>query len=688
MAEKLSDEEVGNLISLEISDALDNYDTEYSADRIKALDYYLAEPFGNEIDGKSQVVDTTVSDVVEQIMPSLMRVFCGSDKYVRFSPRNAEDAELAEQASDYVNYIIAHDNNGYKIIDTWIRDSLLFKIGCVKFYYDDTTTVEEETYENLNDAELALLLNNPDVEVVEQSTNITSATMVDGSEVAAAESFDMKVKVTRKSGRVRIENVPPEEFLFNRRAKSLEDARFICHRTTMTVSELISMGYDEDEVREHIGSTRVELEEERDVRFGDIGSGSDTSPADDSQQEVAVFDSVILMDFDGDGIAERRRVLSIGDSGSHVLENEVTDHIPFAVISPINMPHRLIGRSIFDLTKDVQQIKSVLMRQYLDATYLTVNPRTVAIEGQVNLDDLLDGSAGGVIRARNAGAVQTLGGQGVGGEVLPLLKFMDDIKGNRTGITAASAGLDPNALQSTTASAVAATVKGAGQKIESFCRNIAEGGMKDLFKGILLLSTKYQQEKRVIRLRNKFVPIDPREWDSEFDVVVNVGLGTADDEQKIAFLTQIASKQEDILKTLGADNPLCTLQQYAATLREIAEIGGFKDSGKFFNDPQMVAQMVEQKKAQAAQQPQQPSPQMQMLQLEQQKAQADIQIAQQKAEADIQIKREKAAADLRLAEQKQAAELEMRREELALESQLRAAKAITDAEISTNLPRV
>ena len=688
MASKLTDEDVGNLISLEISDALDNYDTEYSADRIKALDYYLAEPFGNEVDGKSQVVDTTVSDVVEQIMPSLMRVFCGSDKYVRFSPRNAEDAELAEQASDYVNYIIAHDNNGYKIIDTWIRDSLLFKIGCVKFYYDDTTTVEEETYENLNDAELALLLNNPDVEVVEQSTNVTNVTMMDGAEVAAAESFDMKVKVTRKSGKVRIENVPPEEFLFNRRAKSLEDARFVCHRTTMTVSELISMGYDEDEIREHVGSTRVELEEERDVRFGDIGSGSDVSPADDSQQEVAVFDSVILMDFDGDGIAERRRVLSIGDAGTHVLENEVTDHIPFAVISPINMPHRLIGRSIFDLTKDVQQIKSVLMRQYLDATYLTVNPRTVAVEGQVNLDDLLDGTAGGVIRARNAGAVQTLGGQGVGGEVLPLLKFMDDIKGNRTGITAASAGLDPNALQSTTASAVAATVKGAGQKIESFCRNIAEGGMKDLFKGILLLTTKYQQNERVIRLRNKFVPIDPREWDSEFDVVVNVGLGTADDEQKIAFLTQIAAKQEAILEKLGPDNPLCNLQQYATTLREIAEMGGFKDSGKFFNDPQMVAQMVEQKKAQAAQQSQQPNPQMQMLQLEQQKAQADIQIAQQKAEADIAIKREKAAADLRLAEQKQAAELEMRREELSLESQLRAAKAITDAEISTNLPRV
>jgi len=688
MAQKLSDEDVGNLISREISDALDNYDNEYSADRIKALDYYLAEPFGNEIEGKSQVVDTTVSDVVEQIMPSLMRVFCGSDKYVRFSPRNAEDEELAEQISDFANYVITSDNNGYRIIDTWIRDSLLFKIGVVKFYWDDTTTVEEETYENLNEAELALVLANPDVEVIEQSMNMTSVIMDDGTEQATAESYDMKVKVTRKSGKIRIENVPPEEFLFNRRAKSLDDCRFVCHRTTMTVSDLVSLGYDEDEVREHVGSTRVELEEERDVRFGDIGSGSDTSPADESQREVAVYDSVILMDADGDGIAERRRVLSIGDAGSHVLENEVTDHIPFAVISPINMPHRLVGRSIFDLTKDVQQIKSVLMRQYLDATYLTVNPRTVAIEGQVNLDDLLDGSAGSIIRTRNAGAVQPLSHQGVGSEVMPLLKFMDDIKGNRTGITAASAGLDPNALQSTTASAVAATVKGAGQKIESFCRNIAEGGMRDLFKGILLLATKYSQEKRIIRLRNKYVPIDPREWDSEFDVVVNVGLGTADDEQKIAFLTQIASKQEEILKTLGADNPLCTLQQYASTLREIAEIGGFKDSGKFFNDPAVVGQMVEQKKAQAAQQQQQPNPQAQLLQLEQQKAQADIQIAQQKAEADIQLRREKAAAEIQLMREKQEAELQMRRDELSLESQLRAAKAITDAEISTNLPRV
>ncbi len=664
---KMDNDEIGQVVAREISDALSHHDSEYAADRIKALDYYLGEPLGNEIEGKSQVISTEVADTVEQIMPSLMRIFCGSDKYVRFAPRSAEDTEAAEQISDYVNYIISHDNNGYRIIDNWLRDSLLFKMGVLKFYYDDTTTVEEAEYENLTDAELALLLANPDVEVVEQAENITEVMNEMGMLAPVTESYDLRVKIQKKSGKVKIENVPPEEFLFNRRAKSLEDARFICHRTSMSVSDLVSMGYDQDEIEEYAGYTQVENEEERDVRFGDLGAATETDPADESQRQVAVFESIVLVDADGDGISERRRVLSIGDSGEHVLENEITDHIPFAVISPILQSHRLVGRSIFDLTKDLQVIKSTLMRQYLDATYLTVNPRTVAVENQVNIDDLLDSTAGGIVRVRSAGAVQMLNGNGVGSEVQPLMRYMDEVKEARTGMSKASAGLSPEVLQSTTASAVAAVTKGASQKLESYARTIAETGMKDLFKGILLLITKYQQQERIVRLRNKFVPVDPREFDSEFDVVVNVGLGTADDEQKIAFLQAIAAKQEQILMQMGANNPLCSMEQYAQTLREIAEIGGFKDSGKFFNDPMQIAQLKQQ--AQANQQ-QQPSAEVV-------KAQQDYELKKMKIEAEIQLDREKMEA-----------ELQLRREELALESQLRTAKAITDAEISTNLPRV
>jgi len=352
------------------------------------------------------------------------------------------------------------------------------------------------------------------------------------------------------------------------------------------------------------------------------------------------------------------------------------------------MPHRLIGRSIYDMTEDLQVIKSTLMRQYLDSVYTSTLPRMVAVEGQVNLDDLLEGTAGGIIRARQPGMVQAITGTPVGGEIRPLMDYLDNIKEQRTGMSKASQGLDANALQSTTASAISATVRGAQVKLESYARTMAETGVKDLFRGILHLVTKYDNKPRIVRLRNNFVPIDPREWTSEFDVVVQVGLGTADDEQKIAFLTQIAAKQEQILQQLGVNNPVVTMSQYVNTLRSIAEIGGFKDADQFFNAPQQIAMMQQQ---QAQQPPKQTPEQMQMqqlLQLEQQKAQAQQALEQQKAEANIALQREKMQQQLMLDREKMQMEIELRRQELQAEAELRVAKAVTDSQISTNLPRV
>ena len=681
---KMNDEQLSNIISKEIRDSLNHYDSEFSADRLRALDMYLGEPLGNEVEGRSQVVLTEVADCVEQIMPSLMRIFTASDKYVRFSPRTAEDVERADQITDYVNYIINNDNDGYKIFYNWFKDALLFRLGVVKFYYDETVVVKEEEYEGLSLDEVTLLAANPDVEIISREENFVSEFTSQNEEVEVVQSYNINVKIKKRSGKIRIENVPPEEFLVNKRAKSLEDAYFICHRTTMTVSDLVSLGYDKDLVESYAGYDELDQEEERNRRFGDIESSGNYDPADDSQKEVPVFDCIIRADYDGDGIAEMRRVLAIGSSGDQILENEICDYIPYAVVSPIMMPHRLVGRSIYDLTEDLQVIKSTLMRQYLDSTYLSVMPKIVAVEGQVNLDDLMNSSAGSIIRTRNAGAVQPLNTSGVGSEIQPLMKYVDDIKENRTGMSRASMGLDANALQSSTASAISATVKGAGQKLESYARTIAETGVKDLFKGILHLVALHQQQTRVVRLRNKFVPIDPREADSEFDVIVNVGLGTADDEQKIAFLTNIASKQEQILQTLGAENAICDISQYTKTLREIAEIGGFKDTDSFFNSPSQVRAKIEEQKAKAAEQGQQENP---AVMLEMQKAQADIEAKKLKLEADIQLAREKALADIELQKEKMMAELSLRREELAAEAELRVTKAITDAEISTNLPR-
>ena len=658
----MDEEQLGSVVSREITESLNHFDTEYTQDRIDALDYYLGRPFGNEVEGRSSVVDTTVADVVEQIMPSMMRIFTGTDKVVRFAPRNEEDVEAAEQATDYVNFILQTDNDYYRILYNFIKDSLLFKIGVVKVCWDEMDEVKEEVYEGLEDSELALLLANPDVEVVEQETTVIRA----GDEELGIEeisSFDVKLRTRTKSGRVRVENVPPEEFLVNRRAKSLEDARFICHRTQLTVSELVAMGYDQEEIENYAGVGELETETEVRKRFGDLDGKQDYDYADPSQREVPVYESIIKVDYDEDGVAELRRVLSIGDAGDYVLENEIIDYVPFAVVSPILMPHRLIGRSIFDLTKDLQVIKSTLMRQYLDSTYLSVMPRVVAVEGQVNLDDLLDGTAGSIIRTRTPGAVQPLSTGGVGGEIQPLMRYIDEIKESRTGMSKASAGLDANALQSSTASAVAATVKGAGQKLESYARCIAETGMKDLFKIVLKIVSIYQQAPRIVRLRNEFVPIDPREFEG-FDIVVNVGLGTMDDQEKMARLMEIIMKQEQILQTLGPDNPLVGVDQYANTLRQYVELAGLKDASRYFKAPGAVPQQP-----QAAPQQQQPNPEL------------------VKIQQDFELKRAKLEAEIALDREKMMMELELRREELAAEAQLRAAKVVADAEISTNLPR-
>ncbi len=591
MADKMDDYQLSSIVSSEIEDSLNHFDSEYTQERLRAIDFYLGEPLGNEQAGKSSVVDTTFADTVEQIMPSLMRVFTANDQYVRFAPRTAEDVKGAEQATDMANFVINHDNPGYRLMHDWFKDGLMFRLGVVKYFWDETEDVTEEEYNGLNEDELVMLLNDPDVEVVSQEETVTETMMADdGMMVPLASSYDLSVKVTRRSGKIKVINVPPEEFLVSRRAESLEEAHFVAHRTTMTVSDLVAMGYDQDEIEAHAGSGELDVDRERTSRFQDLEAATGTDAADPALREVLYYECIMNVDFDGDGIAERRRICAIGDGGSHILHNEPFDHIPFAVVTPILMPHRLVGRSIYDMTEDLQVIKTTLMRQYLDSVYSSSMPRVAAVEGQVNLDDLLSASPGGVIRVRQPGMLQSITGAPVGNEVRPLMDYVDGIKESRTGISAASQGLSPDALQSTTASAVAATVRGAQVKLESIARTYAETGVKQLFKGILHLLTKYDSKPRTVRLRNSFVPINPAEWDSEFDVVVQVGLGTTDDETKIAFLTQIAAKQEQILMQLGPQNPVVTMSQYVNTLRSIAEIGGFKDADLFFSSPEMIEQ--------------------------------------------------------------------------------------------------
>ena len=417
---KMNDIEFQGIVRNEIEQSIGHYDTEYSQDRIDAMDYYLGEPFGNEQPNRSQVVSTEVSDTIEHIMPSLMRIFTQSDDYVSFTPHGPEDIASAQQASDYVNWIINTDNRGFEVMHNWFKDALILKAGVVKTNWEESTEVTTEEYAGLNDEELTILLADEGIEIIEQDVTVVGEDMMlpDGNIVPAPMVYDIKLRRSKTDGRVNVENVPPEEFLIEARAKSIEDANFVAHRTNMSVSDLVAMGYDRDEVEQYAGTSDLETSEERTSRFEDIETGSSHDSLDPTMRDVLVTESYIKSDYDGDGIAELRRVLTVGNS-YHVLENEECDIVPFSLLSPVLMPHRAIGRSIAELVMDVQLIKSTLMRQLLDNIYNTNNARVVAVEGQVNLDDLMTNRPAGIVRVRQAGAVQPLQVSDVSSSVFP-----------------------------------------------------------------------------------------------------------------------------------------------------------------------------------------------------------------------------------------------------------------------------
>jgi len=431
----------------------------------------------------------------------------------------------------------------------------------------------------------------------------------------------------------------------------------------MTASDLIAMGYDRDLVESKAGATSdLETDAERNRRFADLAKND---PADDSQRTVLVTECYARVDYDGDGIAELRRIVCFGED-MEVAANDPFDHIPFAVVSPILMPHKLVGRSLAELVMDLQLIKSTVLRQLLDNLYLSNNSRVVVVDGQVNLDDLLTNRPGGIVRSAAPGMVSPLSVPQIGQQAFGMLEYLDAVREQRTGINRASMGLDADKLQSTTAIAVQAQMSASQGKIEMIARVFAETGMRALFKGLLHLATKYENRPKIIRLRGKFVPMDPRNWKTEYDVSVNVGLGTGQVQERMQALMMVLGKQEQLLQQLGLQNPVVSPNQYLNTLKQLVQLAGFKDSGQFFA-PQIDMQAMAQQQGEKP-----PSP-------------ADLEMA--KVQAKVQADQAKAANDIKMAQAKLAAEIKLREAELAAEMALKERELYMNPRASTNIAR-
>lgn len=553
-------------------DAVDYIDSHLAPDRALATKYYKGEKLGNEKTGRSQVISTDVRDTVLSILPSLIRIYFSSNQVVEFAPRGPEDIESAQQATDYINYILTQENPGFSIFHSAFKDALVRRTGVIKWYWDERKEVFYEEFGGLGDAELAVLQSDPTLEIVELYGEPVGQPQVVNGQMYMPQIYSLKAKRTTRKGKVTVEAVPPEEFLIERNARCVDESVFVAHRSEKSKSDLYAMGYTEEDLRDVMFGDEFGTNEERIAR---------NQASNESQiEKTTYYECYVRYDLDQDGIAELRRVCFAGNT---MLHEAPWDEIPFAVFCPDPEPHLWVGQSVADQTMDIQKIKSAILRNMLDSLASSIHPRTGIVEGQVNLDDVLNDEVGGVIRMRTPGAVMPYLTPFVGKEAFPMLQYMDEVKENRTGMSKASMGLDADALQSTTRAAVAATVSAAQQHIELIARVFAETGMKALMKGLLRTVTKYQDQPKVIRLRGKWVQIDPRAWDATMDVLVNVALGAGTEEEKLQTLAWVTENQKQIIG-MGPNN-LAGLQNLYNAYAQMLQLRGFKNVDSFFMNP-------------------------------------------------------------------------------------------------------
>lgn len=627
----MTEDELLQVLDNEIDLSKELIFNQVARERAYAYDLYSRKPLGNEVEGRSQVVTADVAMAIDTTVPALMEMFVASDKAVEFTPRKAEDVPGAEQATELGNYVFYGQNRGYQLVYDALWDGLAQKTGALKWRWEKTTQTVEETYMGLNDQQFVMLQQDPEIEIVAYAQSLIGMSP-EGQPLA---SHDVTVRKKKEAGQVKIISIPVEELLLSPKARGydLYDAPFCGHAPLLTYSELLELGVPKDILDEAPeGDDDFEGADGLTTRLDRLGMMDrlDDSP-DPSQRRYRYYECYLNVDFDGDGIAELRRVCKVG---SRIVHNDPTDHIPMSYWSPKTMPHEPIGQSMADDVADVQITNTTLLRAGLDGLYLTIAPRTTvdieANSGLPTLEDLLTVRPGGVIRAR-AGTVAPYQQSIDLGAINAMIEFMRQEGDQRTGAYRYGQGLDPNAVNKT---ATVATLQNSSMqaRLKIYARNFAEQCLIPLFKGIMYLLSKNQTEALTIRLRNEFVPIDPRVWGTDYDMSVNVGLGTGTKEQQFMALMQLSSDQAMIAQSpyshLVSPDNVWNLQ------KKKVELAGYKDPEQFFSDPAKVPPPP----------PQEPP--------EVQKAKINAEVQREKTAADSQIKQQDAQADFALEQQK------------------------------------
>lgn len=666
---KMNEAELLRFLKEEAQQAHQHADSEMAADRVRSMRDYLREPYGNEEEGRSSVVSSDVFDAVEGVLPDLIEVFTGSDKAVVFEPVGPEDEESAEQVTNACNYVFYKQNNGFFVLYSAIKDALMLKTGGVKWYWEKKRTPSFSTYRAIDEMQLAVFLTtNPNAEVVEkEEVEPTPEEAMQG----IGTRYTVKIKTVEEKGKCIVVPIPPDELQVSRRHNSLllDDCPYVAHVTEKTLSELKQMGFKvtADDVRAAQTERNISDVDYRDELRGLTAKYGDDNELDESMIRGWLREEYVLVDFDGDGLAERRRVLRLGDL---VLENKECGHVPMAAWTPYVLTHRFDGLSLADLVTDFQRIGTEIIRAQLDNLALANNQETVVLTDaqgnpKANIDDLLNRRAGGIIREQMQGAVRPYNERWQGIEAMPMVEMLNVAKENRTGWTRYSQGLDADSLNKTKGG-MQMIMNASQKRMKLMARIIAEALVAPMFRGIFKTLTEYGMEPISYRLNGKFVQYDPQEWRDQYDMSINVGIGTGDVQQQSQFLMQMAQAQAMAIQSPLAGKLITPKNIYNLQAR-LVENAGFKNVGEFWTDPDSIPPQPPQ--------PPQPDPKVMVeqakLQNDQQKSQAMMQIDQQKTQA--QMIAEQQRFEMQLQFDAQQAELK-RQHEMELEAMRLQAK--------------
>lgn len=678
---KVSADEIQTIVRASLEQARRFHEENLEPDMVKATDYYNGELFGDEKEGRSKVVSMDVHDVTLGQMPGLLRTFMGGEDAVEFAPEGPEDVELARQQTDFVNWIVREANPGFVELSAAFKDALVRRLGAWKWWYEVFSRVKGSVHRGVDQEGLMALFMDDDV--VDLNIEETYFDQISGFELS-------NIRVTRKEerGRIRYQAVPPEELVFTPSARAIEVAPLVAHVRKVAREEIVALGVDEDVLEDAIAGEAAELgddmENARTKFAGDLSE--DDNEGDESQDEILFAEVYQLVDGDGDGIAECRMFQCIGET--HTIVNgdgkgEVVDEVPFAVITPDLEPHTVVGRSNWDDHKEIQRVKSHILRGTLDSLRKSIDPDLVVRDGEVNPIDLNEGS--GIIRTLGDPnlVLKEMAHQFAGHGTLPMLEYYDQVREDRSGWNRSSAALNPEALQSSTQQGVSAALTAGQARVEMIARAFAETGVKRLYQGLLNLAIRYQDRPSVIRLRGEWVTVDPRHWHSALDVRVNIGIGQGTREERLAFLGMLLQQQLELMKE---GSPLVTWVEIRYTFGQILKLAGRQDADQYLRPWGQAEQ--KQLEEQMAQQPPQQDPATMLVEVEKQKAAMQAQMDQAKLVLDrlkIQLQddreRDKIARESVLKEREIEAKFAVDIKDAELKAQVATNRAEMDADI-------